>query len=416
MSKERKKIIAVDDNVENLTALKDSMKNTYEVYTCPSAAKMFELLEHVQPDLILLDIDMPEMNGYEAASKLKSSAKYSSIPFMFLTLRNDIQSEINGLRLGAADYIHKPFVVPLLLQRIRSHITLMDYQKIEVVSVATLTAMNHIREGFVLVDVNNNYLTSNPAMAKMLPGVTKLEKGESIFFAKGWPEELNSIEHGSVEFSVTEEGTRYFRAGISPVFIDNKTFIGRIFLFSDITDNVNHLTELEKAAYTDALTGLYNSKHFSELAETEIKRAARINQAIYTIMVDIDSFRNINDTYGHTAGDTVLKSTADIIRQTIRPYDLIGRYGGEKFVLLFAISDETGVANLAERIRDNVEHIFTSYEGEEIKITCSIGVAKLLKNDTLKTVIQKADEALCIAKNSGRNQVKMYDSNMYERR
>jgi len=409
----RKKIIVVDDNLENLTTLKDTLKNVYEVYTCPSALKMFNLLEHFMPDLILLDVNMPEMNGYEAAKKLQSDVKYKQIPFMFMTVREDIESEIIGLKLGAVDYIHKPFVIPLLLQRIKSSIALLDYQKIEIISIATVNAMNHIREGFVLVDVDNNYLTSNPIMAKMLPGITKISKGESIFFAKGWPEELNSIEHGSVEFSTTDESTRYYRAHISPVFIEGNTFIGRIFLFTDITDKVNFLTELEKAAYIDTLTGLYNRKHFTELAEADIQRAIRINQSIYTAMVDIDFFRKINDNYGHTAGDMVLKSAADIIRQTIRSYDLLGRYGGEKFIILFAISDEEEVNKLAERIKENMEHIFTTYEGDEIKITCSIGISKLLKTDTLQTVIQKADEALCVAKTSGRNQVKLYDSALY---
>jgi len=415
MGSERKKIIAVDDNLANLTVLKDSLKGAYEVYTCPSVSKMFDLLEHFTPDLILLDVEMPDMGGYEAAEKLQSSEKYKSIPFMFLTVREDTESELRGLALGAVDYIHKPIVAPLLIQRIKSHVALMDYQKIEVISIAIVTAMNHIREGFVLVDIDNKYLTSNPAMAKMLPGITRCAKGESIFFVKGWPEELNSIEHGSVEFSVTDESTRYLRASISPVFVENTTFIGRIFLFTDITENVNFLTELEKAAYTDALTGLYNRKHFIELAEADIKRAVRMDQSIYVAMADIDFLKKINDTYGHTAGDKVLKTTADIFRQTIRSYDLIGRYGGEKFVLLFAIPEEAEVRKLAERIRENVEHIFTNYEGDEIKITCSIGISKLFKTDTLQAVIQRADEALCVAKNSGRNQVKLYDSTLYEK-
>jgi len=414
MAGDRKKIIAVDDSLDNLTVLKETLKGSYEVYPCPSALKMFDLLEHVLPELILLDVDMPQMNGYEAAKKLKDTVEYSHIPFIFLTFRDDIESEIHGLELGAVDYIHKPFVTPLLLQRIKTQLTLMDYQKIAVISVATVSAMNHIREGFVLVDVDNNYLTSNPVMAKMLPGITKLSKGDSIFLAKGWPEELNSIEHGSVEFSITDENIRYFRAGISPVFIGNKTFIGRIFLFTDITDNINFLTGIEKATYTDALTGLYNRKHFLELADADMQRAARINQSIYIAMADIDSFNKTNNTYGHTAGDMVLKNAADIIRQTVRSYDLVGRYAGEKFSVMFAISDEKEVVKLAERIRVNIERASTGYEGDEIKITCSIGIAKLLKDDTLETVIQKADEALCVAKNSGHNLVKFHDSKLYE--
>jgi len=414
MTTDRKKIIVVDDNLENLTALKDTLKNTYEVYTCPSAFKMFDLLEHFLPDLILLDVEMPDMNGYEAAKKLKDNEKYKQIPFMFLTIRDDIKSEMAGLDLGAIDYIHKPFVAPVLLQRIKTHLALVDYQKIEIISIATVTAMKHIKEGFVLVDVDNKYLSSNPAMAKMLPGISKLAKGESIFSAKGWPEELNTIEHGSVEFSITDENIRYFRASVSPVFVDNKTLIARIFLFTDITDNVNFLKELEKAAYIDALTGLYNRRHFTELAEVDIQRAARMNQSVYTAMLDIDFFKNINDTYGHTAGDIVLKATAEILRQSLRSYDLIGRYGGEEFVLLFMVTNEEEAYMLAERIRKNIELNVSNYEGEKIKITCSIGLAKFLETDTLKTAIVKADEALYAVKNSGRNQVKVYYSPLYE--
>jgi two-component system, sensor histidine kinase and response regulator len=129
MSDEQKKIIVVDDNIENLTALKNTMKDMYEVYPCPSALKMFNLLEYFYPDLILLDVEMPEMNGYEAIKKLKSSDKFKEIPVIFLTAMGDAQNEIEGLKLGAVDYIHKPFVAPLLLQRIKTHIALMEQKK-----------------------------------------------------------------------------------------------------------------------------------------------------------------------------------------------------------------------------------------------------------------------------------------------
>jgi len=410
MNNNQKKIIVVDDNLDNLTILKNTLKDIYEVYPCHSALKMFDLLEHFLPDLILLDVEMPNMNGYEAAEKLKSNEKYKQIPIIFLTVRDDIQSEMEGLSLGAVDYIHKPFVAPLLIQRIKTHLALVDYQKIEIISIATVTAMKHIKEGFVLVDADNNYLSSNPAMANILPGVTNLVKGESIFSAQGWPEELNTIEHGSVEFSITDESARYFRASVSPVFVENKTLIARIFLFADITDNVNFLKELEQAAYIDALTGIYNRKHFNELADADIQRSARINQPIFTAMLDIDFFKKINDTYGHTAGDMVLKATAETIHRSIRSYDLLGRYGGEEFVLLLAVADEADIHKLAERIRKNMECNVINYEGDEIRVTCSIGVARILDADTLKTAIVKADEALYAAKNSGRNQVKVYDS------
>jgi signal transduction histidine kinase len=128
MTGERKKIIVVDDNLNSLTTLKNILKEHYGVYPCQSASKMFDLLEHIQPDLILMDVEMPDMNGYEAAKKLKSDDKYRKFPVIFLTSITDARSEMVGLELGALDYIHKPFVIPLLLLRIKLHLTLIDHQ------------------------------------------------------------------------------------------------------------------------------------------------------------------------------------------------------------------------------------------------------------------------------------------------
>jgi len=128
MDSNRNKIITVDDNLENLTTLKNTLKDLYDVYPCPSAAKMFDLLGHIHPDIILLDVEMPVMNGYEAIKKLKEEAQYREIPVIFLTSMNDTQSELDGLKLGAVDYIRKPFVAPLLLQRIKTQLAVIEQQ------------------------------------------------------------------------------------------------------------------------------------------------------------------------------------------------------------------------------------------------------------------------------------------------
>jgi len=129
MSGEQKKIIAVDDIPENLAAIRNTLKDLYEVYPCPSASKMFELLENVKPDLIMLDVAMPDMDGYEAIQKLKIDDRYKEIPVIFLSAKDDEKSEMEGLKLGAVDYIHKPFVTPLLLQRIKIHLSMSEQQK-----------------------------------------------------------------------------------------------------------------------------------------------------------------------------------------------------------------------------------------------------------------------------------------------
>ena len=129
MAKEQKRIIVVDDNSASLTACKNILKQHFEVFPVLSAAKLFELLEHIMPDLILLDVDMPEINGYEAAGRLKKDKMFSEIPIIFISGRVDPQSETFGLNMGAVDYIHKPFVSELLLKRIETHLSLIECQK-----------------------------------------------------------------------------------------------------------------------------------------------------------------------------------------------------------------------------------------------------------------------------------------------
>ena len=124
-----KKIVAVDDNLTNLTTLKNILKPLYEVFPVSSAAKMLEMLGHITADLILLDVEMPELDGYDAIRLLKNDRAYKDIPVIFVTAMNGAQSELEGLMLGAVDYIYKPFNAPLLLRRIETHLSLADKKK-----------------------------------------------------------------------------------------------------------------------------------------------------------------------------------------------------------------------------------------------------------------------------------------------
>ncbi|MDR1545497.1 MAG: response regulator [Deltaproteobacteria bacterium] len=125
----RQKIMLVDDNMANLVMGKQMLKDSYEVYPIPSAAKLFEVMEHVEPALILLDVMMPEMDGYEAIIKLKAEPRWADVPVIFLTSKNDETSELEGLSLGAIDYVAKPFSAPLLLQRIENQLLIVGQRR-----------------------------------------------------------------------------------------------------------------------------------------------------------------------------------------------------------------------------------------------------------------------------------------------
>ena len=184
MTKEQKKIFVVDDALTSLTACKNVLKPYYEVFPAPTAAKMFELLSHVKPDIILLDVDMPDINGYEAAGMLKRDEATKDIPIIFLSGRVDPKSEIFGLNMGALDYIHKPFVSELLLKRIETHLSLIEHQKmLEEQNKSILTMRTPLNEIINLLD----YAIANEDPVKSREYAEKAKNGALNFlniFAK----------------------------------------------------------------------------------------------------------------------------------------------------------------------------------------------------------------------------------------
>ena len=159
---------------------------------------------------------------------------------------------------------------------------------------------------------------------------------------------------------------------------------------------------LEKFAYTDLLTGLYNRRHFMELAQNPMEKAKRHNNPCYAMMMDLDYFKKVNDSYGHLAGDEVLKNA-------LRSYDLLARYGGEEFVVLVSEATRDAALTLAERIRESIAATPCIYNCIKIPCTISIGIAASFSDCTIESLIDKADKGLYKAKEAGRNQVVLFE-------
>ncbi len=166
------------------------------------------------------------------------------------------------------------------------------------------------------------------------------------------------------------------------------------------------LMVMEKQATTDTLTGCYNRKMFNDLLKSEAKKAARHHKKFALILLDIDNFKSVNDTYGHLTGDEVLKEMAAVTRETIRESDIFARWGGEEFAVLLPETGLKGAAILAEKIRGNIKsHRF----GKAGNLTCSFGVTQFDPDEPRDTLISNADWALYHAKNHGKNQVAIFD-------
>lgn len=293
---ERYKILVVDDERMNIIALAQILKTQYEIVVAVNGRTAIETAEKHTPDIILLDVIMPDMSGYEVLAELKSSDATKNIPIIFITGLDGIEEEEKGLLLGAVDYITKPFHGSIVKARIRTHLKMVRY--------------------------------------------------------------IRTIEH---------------------------------------------------LCMLDTLTELPNRRGFDNRINAEWGRAVRNKTSIGLLMIDVDKFKNYNDTYGHPQGDVVLQTLGDILKKTLnRATDLASRWGGEEFAVLLADTDRIGILNIAEQIRVNVEQaVITCANGLQTSITVSIGAHGKIPEaeDTIAEFISAADQALYTAKHNGRNRV-----------
>lgn len=178
-------------------------------------------------------------------------------------------------------------------------------------------------------------------------------------------------------------------------------------MITDITQRKRLESDLERQAHTDDLTGLANRRHFLELAEHELAHVRRYGGDLSVAMLDLDHFKNINDTYGHQAGDIVLKQLATLCQQMLRNVDVIGRIGGEEFAILFPETSRDEAYDIVERLRQAIAAKEISQEhAPHFHFTASIGIASFIKTDSnIDSLLSRADKALYEAKSMGRNRI-----------
>ncbi|UQI28924.1 diguanylate cyclase [Pseudomonas bijieensis] len=187
-----------------------------------------------------------------------------------------------------------------------------------------------------------------------------------------------------------------------------------IYDVTDVATNRHQLqaanAQLQQLSSTDRLTGLYNRGHWEESLRAAYARHQRYGNALSLVMLDIDHFKRVNDTYGHQAGDKVIEQVARLLREHARDSDVVGRYGGEEFGVVLSDTDSTGAQTFAERMRHSVEALEVVYNDQRIRFTISLGVADLSRpSNSHADLIAWADQALYTSKKTGRNRVTVYE-------
>lgn len=321
LAQEIHEILIVDDSSTMRAMLNDILSDHgYKVRQAENGRMALDEVSRSRPDLVLLDVMMPELDGYAVCRALREDREY--LPVLMITAKGDPQDLVQGIESGADDYISKPFEELELIARVKSLLRIRTLQK-------------------RLYRQNSELESKNRELERLAQALDRANK------------------------------------------------------------------ELTLLSVTDGLTKAYNHRHFQERLKSEFSRAERYHTVLACLLIDIDHFKMVNDTYGHPAGDLVLVRLVEMIHESVRSEDLVARYGGEEFVVLLPETGGQRALNLAQRIRERVEREeFRISDKKKIRFTISVGVSHFEPGGTIKTgddLVKAADVALYRAKSGGRN-------------
>ncbi|MDD5716877.1 MAG: diguanylate cyclase [Sulfuricurvum sp.] len=405
-------ILIVDDEPTNLKLAALTLNALYEIHFARSGEDALDYLEENTVDLILLDIIMGEMNGFDVAVQLRKDERTSRIPIIFLTGDRSEETIEKAFESGAADYITKPFRQKELLARVKNRIETETLKHDLHVSWETnehLLEIINSHVSYVKTDSKGIITEMSPSFCEMVQckdsfvgmNINILKSGHT---SRELYEELwNMIEQGKkfsceIENHNFKEGTNWYRSTIIPDLDKEGEIQGYIAFYTNIDDKVQYKHD----AFTDHLTGLNNRAKFEAVMNEEIYRLKRYKHAFSIILADIDYFKEVNDLYGHDVGDIVLKEFSKILVENIRQTDIVARWGGEEFVILCPNTNTEGAGALAETLRAKIEEYSFSDVGHK---TASFGVTQCSREFDQKILFSKVDKALYQAKEQGRNRV-----------
>jgi len=415
-----KNILCIDDIESNLFILESVLKGAedefYNVLSAQSAHTGLDVLLRQEIDLILLDIMMPEVDGFLCAKMIKSNKKTKDIPIIFVTAKTDDETIQMCYEVGGADYVTKPFNSVELLARVSFHLALKEKTKLLEEEKNYVQSILDLQENLIIVTNGEKALNANKALINFysLNNLAEFQvqytcifsifvKEDGYFHLGIVDEESNWIDE-VIELSKKEDVLAKLKRG------DNEyTFTLKIASFNkyyiltltDITKTSNLSHEYEHAANFDNLTQIYNRNMLHTLMDKKINSRREEDSGFVFLIIDIDFFKKVNDTYGHLIGDKVLQNVSSVIKKHIRTDDIFARWGGEEFVLVVNTDMQRGL-----EIADNLRKYIESEDfGIAKNITCSFGITEFKEHDTLDTLIKRSDEALYEAKNNGRNKI-----------
>ena len=447
------RVLVVDDIVTNIKLLEVRLAAEYfEVVTATNGPQAIGICEQGQCDIVLLDVMMPGMDGLEVCRRLKTNPRTAHIPVVIITALDQPSDRVAGLEAGADDFLTKPVNDIALITRVKSLVRLKTLTDELMMRAATSSelGLEDVLDPTVLADEGGKVLLVDDAPATVdrvkqaLVPMCEVDHEddpqEALFRAAEGDYDLVVISLNLQQIDGLrlcshlrsldrtralpilvivdpEDNVRLMRAldlGVNDYLvrpIDRNEMQARVRTqirrkrFSDrLRDSVQSTMEM---AVTDGLTGLHNRRYLERHLATLVQQATAREKPLSVLILDIDHFKSVNDTYGHAAGDEVLREFSRRVRKAVRGIDLACRLGGEEFVVAMPDTDAALALLVAERLRQKIAgERFATGESVSIAVTVSIGICSLTSaDDTADALVKRADAALYLAKRDGRNRV-----------
>jgi two-component system cell cycle response regulator len=447
------RVLVVDDIVANVKLLEARLAAEYfEVVTATNGPQALEICAQGQCDIVLLDVMMPGMDGFEVCRRLKTNPRTAHLPVVIITALDEPSDRVAGLEAGADDFLTKPVNDIALITRVKSLVRLKTLTDELMMRAATSTEIglddvldptSLLEDGGKVLLVDDSEPTVERVSQTLMPLIQVDHEGdpqEGLFRAAEGDYDLVIISLNLKRIDGLrlcshlrsldrtralpilvivdpEDNVRLMRAldlGVNDYLvrpIDRNEMQARVRTqirrkrFSDrLRDSVQLTMEM---AITDGLTGLHNRRYLERHLATLVQQATAREKPLSVLVLDIDHFKSVNDAYGHGAGDHVLREFSRRVRRAIRGIDVACRLGGEEFVVAMPDTDAALALLVGERLRQKIAaEPFAIGEGRSIQVTVSVGVCSLTStSETADDLVRRADEALYRAKRDGRNRV-----------
>ncbi len=441
VSDRRFTILVVDDDADARLVMRAALRKAgFDVRMAEGGQDALDQFRQAPCDLVMLDVEMPDLDGHEVCAILRAEAG-PMLPIVMVTGMDDVASVEAAYQKGATDFIAKPVHWGLIGHRVRylfrSHQGMLDLQAAEARNAAVLNAIPDL---LFEVDIDGRYIDYRAPRAELLAAPADSLIGRTM--AEVLPPSAAGIcmaalheayEHGhangaQIELQL-EGGSTWFELSVSRKAVSGDDKPHFIVLSRDITERKVAEARIARLAYFDSLTGLPNRQSFLDRVDREIHRASRQDESIAVLFMDLDGFKNVNDSLGHAAGDLVLQRAAERLRDGLRPADLVSRpsacgedldvdhklarLGGDEFTaLLLNIGHPLDALAVAQRIGKLMRMPF-EIDGREVSLSTSIGIA-LYPGDGRDgaTLLKHADTAMYHAKNHGRDNAQIYSASL----